>query len=278
MRAFSIARTTFREAFHLPVLLVVVIGSIVLLAIVAQLPRFTLSIYDDIKMLKDLAIATATMCGILVAIFAAVHVVTKEIENWTVVTVLSKPVTRWEFVVGKSLGLAITLAVLFALLTVVYILVVWWGMWVSVTDYQGVYPELKRDFWVLAWHTADQMWRGMVLCLLQTVVLSSVALACCVRLPMIISVVVFFMTFVVGRFVEGLTSAAERSGTALARAAAIILAAVIPDLESLNFSQEVGMGSLISTSVMGWAVLYTVVYATAAVLFALLLFRNREVI
>ncbi|HUW58812.1 MAG TPA: ABC transporter permease subunit, partial [Planctomycetota bacterium] len=118
MRSLSIARNTFRQMFHLPVVYVILGGSVVLLAVVGQLPRFTMSMVDDIRMLKDLSIATATLCGMLVAIFGAVHAITVEIENWTVVTVLSKPVSRWEFVVGKFLGLALGLTVIFAALTV----------------------------------------------------------------------------------------------------------------------------------------------------------------
>lgn len=278
MRSFTIARNTFRETFHLPVLHVVIIGSVVVLAIAGQLPRFTLSIYDDIKMLKDLAMATATLCGMLVAILAAAHSITSELDNWTVVTVLSKPVRRWEFVVGKAVGLAFVLVVLFAILTVVYILLVWWGMWVSITDYQGVYPELKRNFWVVAWQAADEMARGMLLSLSQVLVLSSVAVACCVRVSMIISVVIFFLVFVAGHFVAAISAAAARTSTVVGSTVAALVCAVIPDLEALNFSQEIGTQQTISASVMGWGFLYALVYGAAVVLVATLLFRNREVI
>ena len=213
----------------------------------------------------------------LVSIFAAVHVITSEIDNWTVVTVLSKPVRRWEFAVGKFLGLVSTLMILFCVLTASYILVVWWGMYTSIIEYQGIYPELKRNFWALAWGTADEMWRGMVFCMLQVVVLSAVAVACCVRLPMIISTVVFFMTFVFGHFVGLVSKAAVEGGSAIAAGAALV-SALVPDLESLNFSQEIGMGRLIGPAVMGWGALYAAVYATAIVCLAVLLFRNREVI
>ena len=279
MRSLTIARNTFRQLVHLPVVYVIVGGALVLLAIVGQLPRFTMSIVDDIRMLKDLAIATATLCGMLVAIFAAVQAITVEIENWTVVTVLSKPVSRWEFVLGKFLGLALGLTVLFAVLTVLYTLLLWWGMWTSIWDYRGIYPEMVRDFWHIAWLAADQMWRAMVLSLLQVLVLEAVAVACCVRAPMIISVVIFFTVFVVGHFAEVLARAARGAGTVLGTAAAWVVTAVIPDLEGLNYSQEVaGVDDLISASVLGWGVAYALVYCAAGVLVALLLFRNREVI
>jgi len=278
MRAFTIARATFREAFHLPVLHVVMIASVVLLIIVGQLPRFTLSIYDDIKMLKDLAMATATLCGVLVAIFAAVNVITLEIENWTVVTVLSKPVRRWEFIVGKFMGLVLTLTAAFAILTALYILVVWWGMWENVREYQSVYPELKEHFGTIALAAADEMWRGMVMCLLQVLVLGAVAVACCVRAPMIVSVVIFFAFFVAGHFVAAVEKAGAKAGTTLATAGAFLVKALVADQGALSFSQEAGTGRLITAGVMGWGFLYAAVYAAAVLLVAVLLFRNREVI
>jgi len=319
MRVLTIAGNTFKQAMHLPVLYVVVIGSVVLLAIVGQLPRFTLVIHDDIKMLKDLAITTATLCGILVAIFTAVNTITGEIENWTVVTVLSKPVTRGQFVLGKFIGLAVFLATVFCVLTVVYTLLVWWGMWTSVVDYQNIYPELKAGYWKIAWETADELWRGMALCLLQVLVLAGVAVACCVRAPMIISVLVFFGTFVLGHMLHGLSKIVDATGsvvgggggalglsmvphpwgvslpagagpmghgigviagrgTGLLRSVGVFVGHIIPDLEALNFAQEVGVGRLIRPAVIGWGALYAAIYCTAAVLIAMMLFRRREVI
>jgi ABC-type transport system involved in multi-copper enzyme maturation permease subunit len=273
MRSLTIARATFREAFHLPVLHVIMIGSVVLLLIVAMLPGFSMSIYDDMKMLKDLAIATATLCGVLVTIFAAVNVITLEIENWTVVTVLSKPVRRWEFIVGKFLGLVFTLSAAFAILTVLYILVVWWGMWESISSFEGIYPELKANFWAVAFGAADELWRGMVMCLLQVIVLGAVAVACCVRAPMILSAVIFFSLFV---------AAAERAGAGAASGAgaagAFLVKLLVVDIGSLSFSLEAAPGRLITGAMMGWGALYAVVYSAAVLLVAVLLFRNREVI
>jgi hypothetical protein len=89
---------------------------------------------------------------------------------------------------------------------------------------------------------------------------------------------VFFMMFVLGHFVEVLAKAAESGGTVIGSGAALVLSAVIPDLESLNFSQDIGAGQLIGAAMMGWGTLYAAVYAGAVVLVAVLLFRNREVI
>jgi hypothetical protein len=180
--------------------------------------------------------------------------------------------------VGKFFGLVLTMTAIFVVLSIAFTLIVWWGMWTSITDYQGVYPERKAMFWTLAWQASDEMWRGMVFCLLQVLVLSGVALACCVRAPMIVSVVIFFMAFVLGHFAGDIAGAAQRSGTLIGSLGAVVLAGVIPDLNSLNFSQEAGSGQVISLALVGWGLLYAAGYAAAMVLLALALFRNREVI
>jgi hypothetical protein len=278
MHAFTIAINTFREALHQRVLLVIFLGSIVLVALIGRLPGFTLTLPDDVKFLKDMTITTATLFGTLAAVFSAVLLITTELEDKTVITILSKPVRRWEYVVGKFLGLVLTLVVLFIAVTIVYTLLVWLGVWSSYIEYRGVYPELLKNYWSEAWHIADEMWRGMVMCLFQVIVLASVAVACCVRAPMIVSVVVYFMTFVAGHFARPLEEAARSTGTVAGTVFAWIAAAVLPDLEGLNVAQEIGVGRLISPEVMALGLLYTVVYSAGMVLLAVVLFRNREVL
>ncbi|HUU42579.1 MAG TPA: hypothetical protein VMX57_02305, partial [Planctomycetota bacterium] len=58
----------------------------------------------------------------------------------------------------------------------------------------------------------------------------------------------------------------------------VALAQVVPDLEVLNFAEEVGVGRLISPAVIAWGALYAALYCAAAVLVALVLFRRREVL
>ena len=89
MKIAAIAMTTFKEAVRQPLLYVLVVGGMLLVLLVGQLPMFTFSVLDDLKMVKDMAVSTSVLVGLLVAIFVAVEVITEEIENWTVLTVLS---------------------------------------------------------------------------------------------------------------------------------------------------------------------------------------------
>jgi len=279
MRTLTIARATIREALHIPVLHVLVIGAVVLVAIVGQMPRFTMSEVDDLKMLKDLVLATATLAGLLVAIFTAANVVTLEIENWTVVTLLSKPVRRWEFVAGKWLGVLGTVAITFVALTALLVPTVWWGMWTYALDWQNIHPELSANFWANAWDTANELARGMVMSFLQVAALTGVATALCVRTPAVVSATATVSLFVAGNFVSSAARAAEASGSFLGTFGAVLATSLVADQSALAFSPEAASwAAKMPAAAIGWGALYALAYALAGVLGGVLLFRHREVI
>ena len=277
MKVAAIAITTFKEAVRQPVLYVLVVGSMVLVLLVGQLPMFTFSVLDDLKMVKDMAVSTSVLVGLLVAIFVAVEVVTEEIENWTVLTVLSKPVRRWEFLVGKFAGLVLLMAATYVVVGVTFIGLTWVGIYSQLAESANVYPEYLNAFWGhFAWPAANELWRGFVMSFLHTVLLTAVAVALCARLPMVLSVVVYFVVFVAGHLVNGLVQLVSHGGWA-ARWAGEALAVVIPNLETFNVAHEIGLGQRIGFADMGWCALYTASYAAAMMLVGVMLFRRREV-
>ncbi len=277
MKIAAIAVTTFKEAVRQPLLYVLVVGSLLLVLLVGQLPMFTFSVLDDLKMVKDMAVSTSVLVGLLVGIFVAVEVITEEIENWTVLTVLSKPVRRWEFVVGKFAGLVLVMAAVYLVVGVSFILLTWLGIYVQLSESANVYPEYLKVFWgKFAWPAANELWRGFVLGFLHTVVLLSVAVAACVRLPMVVGVVVYFTVFVGGHLSEGLVGLVSRGG-GLAKWFGHVLAALLPNLETFNVAHEIGLGQKITMMDMAWCTGYTALYSGAVLLLAILLFRRREV-
>ena len=101
-------------------------------------------------------------------------------------------------------------------------------------------------------------------------------MALCLRLPMILSVVVYFAVFVVGHLMDGLVRLAGQAGVVpgmLAKATACIL----PNLETFNVAHEVGLGQTIVVGDIAWSLLYAVTYCSAMMVLAVLLFRRREV-
>src|ERR687890_473343 len=108
-RVLTIARNTFREAVRDRVLYNLVL--FVLLLTGGAIFLGELSAAQELKIIVDMGLSAALLFGVFIAIFVGVGLVYKEIERRTIYAIFSKPVGRGEFLVGKYLGLCLTLLV-----------------------------------------------------------------------------------------------------------------------------------------------------------------------
>lgn len=104
---FAFIRNTFFECVRQPISLVILIASVILVVISNPLSAFTMS--DDQRMYIDIGLSTVFMSGAILASFLATRVVDQEISNKTVLLVISKPVPRTTFILGKYLGVTLAL-------------------------------------------------------------------------------------------------------------------------------------------------------------------------
>jgi len=108
----AIARNTFLETIRDRILNAIVLFAVVLIG--ASILLGQLSAGQDIKIIKDLGLAAINFFGVVIAIFVGTSLVHKELDKRTVFVVLTKPVPRPAFLLGKLLGLSTTLTVLTA--------------------------------------------------------------------------------------------------------------------------------------------------------------------
>jgi len=121
-RVLAIARNTATEAVRQPVFGIILLIAITLIILSPFLTMFTLM--EGTKMTKDMGLATMFLAGVLLAAFGASNVVSEEIENHTALTVMSKPVGRFEFVIGKYLGVLGAVTAAFYLMSLCLALIV----------------------------------------------------------------------------------------------------------------------------------------------------------
>jgi ABC-type transport system involved in multi-copper enzyme maturation permease subunit len=109
MKVFAIAVNTFKEAVRNRVLYVLLFFSILIMfgAWVAS----TLSIDDETKIVRDLGIGAINLISVLIAVFVGVGLVYNDLDKKTIYTIVSKPISRWQFLLGKYFGLLLTIAV-----------------------------------------------------------------------------------------------------------------------------------------------------------------------
>ena len=116
----TIARNTFVESIRQPIFLVLVLTGCLALILGTAWSAYTMD--DDNVMQMETGLSMIFVTGLLLAAFTATGVVSSEIENRTVLTVVSKPVPRPLFIVGKYLGVAAALAVGHVILCAVFLL------------------------------------------------------------------------------------------------------------------------------------------------------------
>ncbi len=109
-RLWAIALNTFREAVRNRVLFVLAMFAVALMGFSLILGE--LSLHEEVRVIKDLGLAGISLFSVIIALFLGVNLLSKELDRKTVYFVVPKPLHRWEFLLGKYLGLAVTMSAL----------------------------------------------------------------------------------------------------------------------------------------------------------------------
>jgi hypothetical protein len=133
-KLFAITRNTFAETIRQPVFSVLMWVAAGLLAISPSLAAFSLESGGDVKIVKDVGLATLLLYGLLASVFSATGVISREIESHTVLTVVSKPISRPIFLLGKYLGVCGAVLVGYYFLCLVLLMSVRHGVLETASD------------------------------------------------------------------------------------------------------------------------------------------------
>jgi ABC-2 type transport system permease protein len=128
----AITRNTFLESIRQPIVLVVAIAATIMIVLCNPFSAWTMR--DDQRMFIDLGLATVFLATAILSAFIAANVLGREIDNRTVLTVVSKPVSRPVFIVGKFVGVSLTMMLSLLYLGLVYMLVEMHGTLMTVRD------------------------------------------------------------------------------------------------------------------------------------------------
>jgi hypothetical protein len=131
-KLFTIARNTFIETLRQPVYGIIIAAALLLFLVSPSLAMYTMS--DDNKLLRELGLSTLFLAGLFISIFSASGAVADEIENKTILTVLTKPVQRPIFIIAKFLGVAGAVGLAHYICTIALLMAIRHGVLESVND------------------------------------------------------------------------------------------------------------------------------------------------
>jgi ABC-type transport system involved in multi-copper enzyme maturation permease subunit len=263
-----IAWATAKEAIRQPVFPLLMGIVIVLNVVNTYVPFFTLG--DDVKMLKDCGLATILISGMILAIWTSSTSIADEIEGKTAMTLLSKPINRRQFVLGKYWGILLSVVLLFipviiAFLACVYFKVPYDAAEAGRTD---VPPQES-------WDAVRQILPGIVLIFLEVAVMTAVSVAISTRLPMVVNMVTCLAVFVIGHLTPSLVYGGVFR-LELVQFMARLFATVLPALDVFNIQAAVATGAEVPGLYLAWSFVYSLAYIGMAILLALILFEDRD--
>jgi Cu-processing system permease protein len=245
------------------------IGAFAVLLVAGSVLIGQITAGQDLKIIKDLGLATIEIAGALMTIFIGVGLVSREIERRSIFALLAKPLPRWEFIVGKYLGLVLTIAVnVWAMAAALY-LVLAWQLWSS--------PENVRVSW-----TAPALDPRLLLVL--AMITSEMALLTAIALlfSAFSSSGLLSVIFTSGIFVAGLASADLRHFGDIVQANPAVASFVsaigwaLPAFSEFDIKSQVVHGLPVSPGLVAGMMAYALIYAASAVALAVAVFARRE--
>jgi ABC-type transport system involved in multi-copper enzyme maturation permease subunit len=254
-RIGTIAQNAFREAVRDRVLYNLVL--FVLLLTAGAIFLGELSGGQEAKIIVDLGLSSILLFGVFIAIFVGIGLVHKEIERRTIYAILSKPIGRGEFLLGKYLGLCLTL------LVNVFVM----GAGVSLAL---LYVKRGWDPLVLS------IWPAILLIYLELAILTAVALLFSTFSSPALSALLTFFVFVAGHFSGDLKTFAASLGGTTARWFFTTIYYLVPNLSNYSLITPAAHGYAPGAPELLLALLYAVIYSSVLLAAGALIFNRRN--
>jgi ABC-type transport system involved in multi-copper enzyme maturation permease subunit len=239
-RTFVILRHTFIEAIVQPIYpLLIVIGAAILV-IFGLLPFFTLG--EDTVMFKSVALDVIMLLVLISTLFATSKSIYEEIEDRTMLTLMSKPVHRWEVILGKYLGIVLSALVAVVILGAILLLATWWRI---PGDYQLRANslddrELRQVLDMRLMHIAGLV-PSLILVWMQISVLAAVSVAISTRVSLVVNLPVVILLYIAGnltRFLFPLSQGPLAQSGRITKGLAYLLSLLLPYLATFDIKQQ----------------------------------------
>jgi ABC-type transport system involved in multi-copper enzyme maturation permease subunit len=267
-RASVIAAATAKETVSQPMFLLLIGIGIAMLIAFVFIPYNTFG--EDVKMLKTSGMTTIKVLAIIMALWTASTSVADEIEGRTALTVLSKPVGRRQFVLGKFLGIVWPIVLMFLILGLFFLLTVSFKVVYDARESSKTTPE-----WTECFVEIVRIVPGMVLAFFEAVIMAAISVAVSTRLPMLPNLIICGSIYVLGHLAALIVKSSVGENV-FVKFVGRQLSVILPVLDHYEIEGAIAGATTVPTAYLGWALLYSALYCAAAMLIALIFFEDRD--
>lgn len=273
IRAFPnvgrIAWSTFREALRRKILQILLLFAIVTIAS-SQLFAY-MSPGEELKFILDMSLGAMRLFGMLIAVMLGAYLIPTEVERKTIHVVLSKPLRRSDFLVGKFLGAFFTVIVNVALMAIVFFVV----FLLKARD-----PQFADQFNRLI--MLPNLVKGILLIMFEMAIITAIAIVCSTVASSVFTVVLSFFLYFTGHlssFLEHLAthgSPEEGAFSAANRLLLNVVSSVVPHYEVFDVRQAFAVGTVVAPDYVLKTFVYALTYTVVVVLIGYVLFNQKE--
>lgn len=254
-RIFTLATNVFAETIRDRVLYLIGLYAIALFAGAELLPQLAAGTGD--KILLDFGLNIMSFLGLIITIFVGTNLINKEVDKKTLLVLISKPIARWELIVGKHVGLSFVLAILILSMTVIDLLVLWLNQ--------------------VPFEVGSLLLASLFL-FLQLSLITAVAIFFGVFTSSLLATLLTFAVYLMGHFTRDLLKFGEISESPGLQNLANGLYLILPDLARLDLKNQAiyGIEALPEMLTLATNVVYGAVYVILLLAIASWIFARRE--
>ncbi len=261
----AVAVAVFRESVRDRVFYNLVFFAVLLVGASILIGQLTAG--QDVKIIKDLGLSATSLFGLLIAIFIGIGIVWKEVERRSIYSLLSKPLRRSEFIVGKYGGLLLTLLANTIVMTVAIYLVLFFLS-------RGVPAEVQKAWDAPALDPA--LLKAIALIYVDIALVTAIALFFSTYSSPMLSAVFTLGVYVAGQFNTDLKRFDQIVNSPVASTVGRTLYYVLPDFARFDVKLAVVHGLPVSAAYVAFAVGYAALYIAALLFGASLVFSRRD--
>ena len=260
-----IAAAVFKESVRDRVPYAMVVFAVLLIAASYLIGQLTAG--QDMKTIKDLGLAALSIFGLFIAVFIGIGLVSKEVEKKSVFGLLSKPVSRTQFILGKYAGLVMTLAVNLGVMTMAFFAMLYYMNATTPAGVRAAWPSPAMD---------PRLLLAIGLIFAELMIVTALALFFSAFSSPLLATLLTLGLWVAGHFNADLRNFENVVDSAVVVAVARGVYYVIPNLAPFDVKAEVVYGIPLSMRAVGYTLIYAAVYITTLLVAAIAIFRRRD--
>lgn len=251
-QALAIAAATIQEARRNRIAWSLVFFCLVMVLTSFLFQEVTIAAFD--RVVRDVGIAAINLFGVVLGMFLSVSVVGRDIDRRIVYVLVGKPISRFQYLFGRALGIWASVALSLVFMAAAFIL--------ECFLYNGPIRLV--------------MFEGLLLILVEVFLVVSIAVMASSSMGSLVAAFVTVSTYVIGHLSQDLYFAGQRSASALVRGVSAAVFYALPGLERLNLKSEVSSLASVPLSRVVSAAAYGILYSVLFLALAAAVFERRD--